>query len=263
MLSVSCDKICGPIRRNGHRVRRAFTLIELLVVISIMAIFIGLIGHLGSGTETNGLQAAQGMISGLLTAARAQAALAPGGYARVLVAADPTDQKKNLHFLRVVVVDPDDDSFKNPATPPTKWITVGGAELYLPNNIFVVPPKQDFDKGGYKMPGSHDWLTGYSSGLSTSTASNVGGYIVRTFVPGAQELVVDGAPAAAYYWIEINVFGAVSMSTNTAPMILALAAGVPRPEAPWLGFNNPDNVRGILISQYGTQLYLNNALDFQ
>jgi prepilin-type N-terminal cleavage/methylation domain-containing protein len=107
----------------------AFTLIELLVVIGVIAILAGAIGvGLAGGNQATDLSTGREILRAHLVAARGQAALNQKA-AALIIAADSTDETRNLRYVSVAVWASDLGTWQ---------ISAGGASL--PGNVWVLPP---------------------------------------------------------------------------------------------------------------------------
>lgn len=198
----------------------AFTLVELLAVIALLAGFAAAAGlALRHPGESVALQSAQGMVAGLLNAARGRAALT-GQNARLVVSADSGESRDFLRWLQVVHEDP---------AAPGDWLATDGG-IQLPRGINVVPPSVA------AVPGNPFWP---SSRRSTAFASS------------AQAMTINGSSAGAFYHVQFTPRGTTSGGK------VVLTAGRFDTETS-LVFDNPDNVRGLLLRPTGALTLLDD-----
>jgi prepilin-type N-terminal cleavage/methylation domain-containing protein len=215
--------------RNYHQRRvSAFTLIELLVVIGLIGVLAAGIGlALGRGNSGTALQAGQGTLQALLSAARAQAAI------------------KQATTDLVVDADPSSDGFLR-----TFYVVVNneavGAAISLPQGIHVVPKTTGTTYSGgvrFKKDASDTtdnptaWNGLVSSGFDNTsvTVSNVTGTFRKV--------------------IGLTVRGTTSPAGG-GNLVLSSAE---RDGGSTIVFNNPAAVRGADISTYGVMTLLNDA----
>lgn len=218
---------------------------------SVIAILVGAIGFafVRSGAETTGLQTAQTTLVGLLNLARSEAAIT-GEDVALLVNVDPNNSDRYLRFAVVV-------RWNDAATP--KAGDPVNAGVTLPPGLYFVPKGEKSEDvryldGGFKESGV-DWYRCGSAGTPIRSAGDIDSGALGEKVT---EPILGGL--AGEKWIGL-VF---SPRGTTSAGDLAVCLG--KPDSAAAGFpvklTNPDNVRGIAISQYGQIRLLNSRQDF-
>lgn len=224
----------------------AFTLVELLVVMGVMVVLLGAIALAvaGRGGEGAALANAQSIVSSLVGATRAQAALHQTNarlivYAQIPPAAN-ADAAKYLRALQVVRQD-------TLANGTTVWVAVG-APVTLPNAVCVVPPAP--------VPANHlrtgvTWNNNVAMGpvstLSIATGFNYRGQATAT---ASQFFGTQGANGRILF-LEMDHTGAVTLPAPSGnPVKIAVATAVPNGNAP-PQFNNASGVRGLIVRRSG------------
>jgi type II secretory pathway pseudopilin PulG len=210
-------------------------LIELLAVIAIIAVMSGLVGYLlrGSGTESRGLQTAQSTVASLLTLARSQAAVS-GQNAAFFVHADLAEPERFYRYIAAAVWDP---------TVGTSgaWRAVGEG-VTLPAGCFVIPrngPSADMVEVGANWGGADE---------VKSTALRL--------EPPTQSLFLGSSAT----WVGTS-FTPRGTTGETGDIVVASGRlNAPGASKPFV-YTNPDNVRGVSVSQYGQLTMLNNRRD--
>lgn len=211
---------------------RAFTLIELLVVIGIIAILAAGIGVALRGNNPDAsLRGAQGLISGVLSGARGQAALTQSN-ARIIVQADST-RDDFLRSIRVVIPDPANTA---------QWKQVG-AEVILPPNVYVVPHINTLTGVTFDSTNG-TWNVGrYSTFLRAATAADVAG-------------LVNASASTILVSRDITALGTVDGSGRIV-VTPGRASG-----ATSVVLDNASAVRGLSVSRYGVATLVNEAESF-
>lgn len=203
-----------------------------------MALMIGVLGFaLGSGGANTALRSAQGTLGSVLSAARSQAALSQSR-TTVFVDADPTGDG----FLRTlhIAVETSTDS----------WSFVSDS-VNLPVGVGLVPASSAQFTGVTFATG---WAAKRYSALGAS----------RTFMP-------TGMPAAGTYvplTFAFNADGTIALladSTQTAitdQRLKLILAPLRRTAATTLCFDQPQALRGVLLSAYGKSIPIDDATGF-
>ena len=204
--------------------RRAFTLVELLVAVALIGVLAGAFGlALRSPGGGMALQAAQATLASLCDAARGRAVLT-GRNARLVVAADPSDVDCYLRYLQIV--HEDEAGFDH-------WRAEGGG-VYLPRGVYVVP------SGGTAVPGNPAWPASRRSTALSSTA---------------QAMVINGVAAGAFYHTQYTDRG----TTSGGNLLLTAGRVTTGSSGAMLEFDNPDDVRGVLLRPSGALTLINDA----
>lgn len=218
--------------------QRGFTLIELLVVIGLIAVLAGGIGlSLGGGDKSNALKSAQNIISSLLSGARGQAALSQSDAAIVVNVTTTSDNF--LRELRIVK--------KNSSN---QWI-VSGNPIFLDKGVYLVPAQ------GAGLPTtnvSFDTVNGAWTGLYSTAydTTDIGPLFYDDASPAQNQVSTD------MYRI-LRSF--TSLGTTSPGNIVLSTADLTGPNQ--LKFNNPNNIRGVKIGNYGVATLINEAEGFK
>ena len=224
------------------RQRRAFTLLELLVVVGLIAaLSLVLIGGLRRGGKSAALQSAQATLANMVTAARMKSA-ATGCRVRVLINADTNDAAR---FRRTLVLQqetaPDANIWNDPILVTS-----------LPDGVYILPYRNRVPTGFYDNQA--EWTKHASSAPLESSSLSTAPVIAAIESPMAGS------------WDSIQFTPAGTLSFGIGDMVLA--SGRPRPPGSYLAGEspvqvaNPDGIRGIAISTYGTPILVNDRMSF-
>lgn len=221
------------------RSRTAYTLLELLVVVGLIAAFASLLlGGLGGTGRAAALQSGQAVLVDLVTAARTRA-LATGHRTRLLVRADPDAGEVFRRELALQEEGADGS-----------WVLQ--ETVRLPEGIHVLPYRNRIPPGLYADETA--WVEYNGSGRLESSALS------------SAPLGLTGSDGEAQEWDYIQ-FAAAGTTGTSGTFVLGtgrlLAPGTTAPgEAP-VRLENPDGVRGLVLSAYGLPRLINDRRGFQ
>lgn len=242
-----------------------FTLIELLVVIAIIVTMAALLigGLRGTGKSAN-LQAAQNMISNVLTVARAKA-ISSQRRTRIIFQTDAGAGQPSERFLHFFALQQLPDALDDPKG--STWVTI--KRYALPDEVYVLPVDLDQFPGLISTSGSSDetnWM--YSDGSKKMGSRLFYGNSVRFDLKGGQlESLYQGVMFTArgtiarldgtggfpnYYTADI----VVATGRLQSPDVVA-GGGSP------IVLINANSVRAVQVSTYGVPMLVNNREDFK
>ena len=244
--------------------RRAFTLVELMIVIAVIGILTGsLVAVLRTGGKGPALQAAQATLSGLVSSARARAAL-DNNTATVIIWANSNDSSTYLRRAAIAVrVDTNNDGV------PDSYNIQGGS-LDLPRGVFFVPEAHSGSNLPARLEVVGDWanLTLTESQANSHGTTNAGaatkGFKRFDFVSNPKWQDDPDAPTVYYESITFDGLGKLAV---TDVNYLAVATGEiqsgPTSADRGVLFQNPDALRGIKLSAYGIPIVLTEKNAFK
>ncbi len=203
----------------------AFTLLEVMVVVGLIALLAGGLGLAFRGGERAvALQTGQRTLAGLVAAARGQAAVS-GRNAGLLVVSDSTRPGEHLRRLVVATRSPVDGTW----VPTDAWVT-------LPVGVALVPPAIPT---GAMVGAGDDWSGLRSHAFSSATESCDGvACHALTFTPRGTVAGLGGA------------------------LILAPISGLPPGAGAPHRYEQPEAVRGLLVSSYGQVTFVETRNGF-
>lgn len=197
---------------------------ELLAVIAVIGIFVGIFATAFSGgNPTVAVQSSQSQLASLATQARG-VAMGRGTTARIIVNMDAGEPERYLRFIGIVY-DRNNDPNNRAWVPATDGI-------FLPQGVMVVPPA-----------GGNGWIGG---GASDFTGT---GFSLQYISNNNQ----------SFGYIEFNPRGTV---TGGSAILAVSQIQRDGPGALEFTFNNPDNVRGLILRRYGSFVLLNEKAAF-
>lgn len=230
------------------RLPAAFTLLELLVVMGLVAAlsataFSGLAG----GGRGSAMSSAQATLAGLVTAARTRAP-ATGHKLRLLVNLDPQQRDR---YLRLMVL----QLARQAGPSPADWDTV--QRISLPDGIYVVPATL---AGLVALPGEWKRVSDPASDLVSDLFS---GQVLSLALEG--ELSAQVWTGVAF--TPAGTLAAVSGGPPPKGTVVLAAGRLRDPDAVAAGalpveLENPQGVRGLLLSAYGVPALLRDRNAF-
>lgn len=222
-------------RGRPQTTKRAFTLIELLVVIGLIAVLAAGIGiAMRDGTPSSALRAGQNILVSLVSSARGQAAIKQTN-AMIVVDVTTGENGSSNDFLRSlqVVVE----------RPGGTWEAVGDPML-LPEDIYIVPPD---NVSGIQLAGS--WPNDRkSTGFAPASAV--------TLSPAE----ADYNPFDGRQYLQFCKFSPMG-KTGSSGVLLVTSGRRQGPDSVLL--DNPEMIRGIMVSRYGVPTLINEAETLQ
>jgi type II secretory pathway pseudopilin PulG len=235
-----------------------FTLLELLVVMGVMIVLVGgfALAIAGRGGEGAALANAQSLVSSLVGATRAQAALHQTNARLIVYAQMPTagDAGKYLRSLQILRQETN-------ARGELIWIAVG-EPVNLPAPVCVVPSAP--------VPANHlrsgvTWNNNVATGpVSTLVAQNSFSYFGRntgTSFDTSQFFAVPRQSGRILY-LEFDQTGAViSPAPSANPVKIALTTAILGGNA-LPQFNNASGVRGLIVRRSGAVSLVDGSTGF-
>jgi type II secretory pathway pseudopilin PulG len=236
----------------------AFSLIELLVVMGLIVLLAGgaAMALSGRGGEGTALVNAQSLVSSMVGATRAQAALQQTRARLIVYAQIPpganADAEKYLRMLQIV-------REQTLATGTNVWVAVGDP-VKLPTPICVVPPAP-VPTNHLRLPAGQTWnnnvATGPVSTLTVQAGFNYRGQVTAT---ANQFFGVNGQSGRVLY-LEFNPDGTVQSNATGSPTKIALSTAIVGGNTPPL-FNNKEGIRGVLVRRIGAVSLVNRSDGF-
>lgn len=232
-------------RKTGRSPRvRGFTLLELLVVVGLIAALSTiLIKSIGNGGKSFSLKSAQSIMTGLVGVARSNA-MASGRASRILTHVDPANFGEPSRYLRYLVV--------QLQGVDGNWATL--AQVYLPDGVYVVPGSSTTLPAG---------LFSTASGVPWTRADDTP---LRSTALRAAQIrpeIIGGNPSELWCGI---VFSSTATTFESGDIVFA--RGHPRQpgsyaegESP-VELENPADVRGVTLSNYGVPALIDTRLGF-
>jgi len=224
----------SPRGQAAHLVAHGFTLIELLVVLAVVGILAGLaFSGLGGAERSSSLRSGQATLANALSATRNRA-LARGVPVALAVHDDPS---KPARYRRAIAI------VEGIETSSPLVVAV----FELPKHTYVLPHRARFIET-MREPGN--WVGGNSGNALGST---------RFLNPGGVISVAINSPTAEL-WEYALVTPSGTMSGGGA-LIVGLAERVGDGPFP-IRFQSPDQVRGVMVSNYGLARMIDGRAGF-
>jgi len=234
MKTKDANRSSAYFPRTAYRIK-GFTLIELLVVIGLIAVLAAGIGlSMRGGNPSSALRAGQNSLVGLLSSARGQAALSQ---ADAMIVVDVTSgSQEALRSLQVVV-----------STGTDRWRPVG-APVLLPEGIYVVPSIGSTTPVTLIGPWTNKRRSSgfISAGAETLTERDVDATYT---IPKSNAFV-------GRTYMKFQTFS--SLGTTGGAGVLLVTSGR-RTSETIITLDNPEFVRGVLLSRYGVPTFLNET----
>ena len=214
--------------------KQGFTLIELLVVLAVVGLMMGVIGFSllgGGGAE---LGASQRNVLGVLHQARTIAA-STGVVTRIIINADPEDEEKFFRHIEIISKD---------TNQTDSWI-VKRERISLNDGVYFVPDNKSlsFRAEGWRTNAFCSW-SGGDDEFNLSEAFK-----------GKR---VKSSSGTSFKFIEFDGSGNLRAPDSISggipqPLMLVLALGSPNPAntTEKIRFNDPNNIAGILLRNFG------------
>ncbi len=222
------------------RTRRAsaFTLVELLVVVALIAaVAIAMVGAAGGGRRSVALETAQGTLANAVALARTRA-VASGGTVRVLVHNSPQSPLAHERYRRLIVMVEEAGG---------DWRAVDGFKL--PDGVYLLPYRTRVPTGMFAVPA--DWRTANNQQALGSSA-----------LAGApMEFSYDAEMVESWEWLAFTPRGTVD---GAGSLIAATGRerGPSEAGSSMVELVDPENVRGVMLSNYGVPRLLNDRSGF-
>ncbi len=226
---------------------RGFTLLELLVVIVLIAaLSVAFIGGIGQSRSV-ALQAGQSAVSNLIAAARSRA-MANGNPTRLLVNQQlPTANAPAPvppRYLRYLALQ---------EQVAGTWTTV--ADAYLPDGVYVLPNADPIGLGSlFSAPGQ--WVTARATTLKSLALTLSTVLVTET---------VNSTNAETWAELAFSPDGRPNpLPSSGAPFGIVLTVGraLPPGGASPFVFENAENVRGLVLGNYGVPVLVNDRSGF-
>lgn len=259
---------CGGVAPAGPATRsrtsrlsasRAFTLLELMIVVGLVVLLAGgaALALSGRGGEGAALTSAQSLVSGLIGATRAQAALHQTNARLIIYAQMPpganADAGKYLRSLQVL-------REETLPTGASVWVAAGDP-VTLPTPICVVPPAP-VPANHLRLPTGQTWNNNVATGpVSTLLVATGFNYRGQSGATTNQFFGVTGQSGRILY-LEFAPDGTLrSAATGSTPAKIALSTAIVGGNVLPL-FNNPNGVRGLLVRKTGAVALVNSPTGF-
>lgn len=214
---------------------KGFTLIELLVVLAVVGLMMGVIGFslLGGGGQELG--ASQRKILGVLHQARTIAA-STGAETRVIISANPEDEDKFFRYIEIISRD---------ANQSDSW-NVKRENISLNEGVYFVPSNKSLSirVEGWRNNAFSSWSGAVGDEFNLSASF--------------KGMRVESSSGSNFKYIEFDGSGNLRPPDSVSggvpqPLMLVLALGSPNPinTAEKIRFDDPNNITGILMRNFG------------
>jgi hypothetical protein len=221
----------------------------------VLLVGLGAMALAGRGGEGAALTNSQGIVSSMVGATRAQAALHQTKARLVIYGQMPpaanASADKYLRSLIVLREDPVDSG---------RYVAAGDY-VTLPAPICVVPPSP-VPTNHLRLPAGQNWNNNVATGpVSTLTVANGFSYRGQSTATTTQFFGVQGQSGRILY-LEFDHTGSViSPVTSGTPVKIALATAILGGNALPL-FNNASGVRGLIVRKTGAIALVDDATSF-